>query len=99
MAVRKALQGTRLRGCILLLGCGAAALVPGSDLPAQVLQLRPVADVSLPTRFSLKNGTIHIRQKLGLTLGARMTVTFNDRFDVITAVTDSPGQASRIAGC
>lgn len=98
MAVRKALQGTRLRGCILLLGCGAATLVPGSNLPAQVVQLRPVADVSLPTRFSLKNGTIHIRQKVGLTLGARMTVTFNDRFDVITAVTYSPGYATINAG-
>jgi hypothetical protein len=98
MAVRKTGLGARLRGCILLFGCGAAALVPGSDLPAQVLTLRPVADVSLPTRFSLKNGSIHIRQRVGLTFGARMTITFNDRFDVVTAVTYSPGYASMHAG-
>jgi hypothetical protein len=98
MAVRKALQGAKLRGRILLLGCGAAALVPRFDLPAQVVQLRPVADVSLPTRFSLKNGSIHIRQKVGLTLGARMTITFNDRFDVVTAVSYSPGYATMHAG-
>jgi hypothetical protein len=98
MAVGKALQRAKLRGSVLLLGCGAAALVPGSDLPAQVLLLRPVADVSLPTRFSLKNGSIHIRQKVGLTLGARMTVTFNNRFDVITTVTYSPGYATIQAG-
>src|SRR5215207_5794169 len=98
MAVRRAPQEARLRGCILLLGCGAAALVPGSDLPAQVVQLHPTADVSLPTRFSLKNGSIHIRQKVGLTLGARMTVTFNSRFDVVTEVTYSPGYATMHAG-
>jgi hypothetical protein len=98
MAVGKSLQGTRLRDCILFLGCGTAALVPRFDLPAQVVQLRPVADVSLPTRFSLKNGSIHIRQKAGLTLGARMTVTFSDRFDVVTAVSYSPGYAKMNAG-
>jgi hypothetical protein len=69
-----------------------------SDLPAQVVQLGPVADVSLPTRFSLKNGSIHIRQKVGLTLGASMTVTFNSRFDVVTTVTYSPGYATMHAG-
>jgi hypothetical protein len=97
MAVRRAPEGATLRRCILFLGCGTAALL-ASDLPAQVVQLRPVADVSLPTRFSLKNGSIHIRQKVGLTLGARMIVIFNDRFDVVTAVTYSPGYATMHAG-
>jgi hypothetical protein len=84
----------RIRVGFLLMGC-TTALVSGwnSELQAQVVQLRPVADVSLPTRFSIRNGSIHVRQKVGLTLGARMTLTFNDRFGVVTAVTYSPGYA------
>ncbi len=78
----------------LLVGCVAVTLVAASDLPAQVVQLRPIADLSLPTRFSFKDGSIHVRQKVGLTFGARMTLTFSDRFDVVTAVSYSPGYAT-----
>jgi hypothetical protein len=63
-------------------------------LEAQVVQLRPVADVSFPTRFSFRDGSIHVRQRIGLTVGARMTLTFNDRFDMVTAVTYRPGYAT-----
>jgi len=98
MAVRKALRGARFRGCILLFGCGAAALASSSDLPAQVVQLRPIADVSFPTKFSFRDGSIHVRQKVGLIFGARMTLIFNDRFDVLTAVTYTPGYATLNAG-
>jgi hypothetical protein len=94
MAVRETLHGARFRARFLLLGCGAASLVSISDLSAQVVQLRPIADLSLPTRFSFKDGSIHVRQKVGLTFGARMTLTFSDRFDVVSAVTYSPGDAT-----
>jgi hypothetical protein len=73
----------------------SAALVFGrsSMLTAQVIQLRPVADVSLPTRVSFKNGALDVRQRIGLTLGARMTVSFSDRFQMITGVNYVPGYA------
>jgi hypothetical protein len=79
---------------VLLLGFTALMGCPPFLLQAQVVQLRPVADVSFPTRFSLRNGTIHVQQKLGLALGARMTATFNDRFAMVTAVTYRPGYAT-----
>lgn len=65
-----------------------------TELQAQVVQLRPLAHVSLPTRISMSDGVIHVRQKIGVTFGARMTVTFNDRLDVVTSITYSPGYAS-----
>jgi hypothetical protein len=36
---------------------------------------------------------LHVRQKVGVTVGARLTLIFNDRFDVVTGVTYSPGYA------
>jgi hypothetical protein len=74
----------------------AAALVsaPVSDLAAQVVQLRPLADVSFPTRFSIKGGELRVRQKVSFAVGARMTVTFNDRFDIVSTVSYSPGSAT-----
>jgi hypothetical protein len=47
----------------------------------------------MPTRISIQNGLLHLRQKVGVTVGARLTVTFNQRFDVITSVTYIPGYA------
>ncbi len=80
-------------GCSAALVCNAPAI-----LHAQVVLLRPVADISLPTRISIQNGLLHVRQKVGLSLGARMTVTFSNHFDVTTAVTYSPGYASLHGG-
>jgi hypothetical protein len=79
----------------LILGC-AAALVCGrsSELESQVVRLRPHAGLSLPTRISLQHGELHVRQKIGVTAGARLTITFNERFDVVTGVTYLPGYAT-----
>ena len=83
------------RKAFALMGCTAALVCEaGSRLQAQVVQISPLASLSLPTRISFQNGTIHLRQKIGLRFGARMTVTFNDRFDLATAVSYSPGYAT-----
>jgi hypothetical protein len=93
MAVRAALQ-TRFR-CLFLLGAGAPLIsIPAAPLQAQVVTIRPVANLSLPTKISLHDGTIHVSQKVGFRFGARMTLTFNDRFDITNAVTYSPGYAT-----
>lgn len=80
-------------GCSAALVCDAA-----SNLQAQVVLFRPVADLSLPTRISIEDGLLHVRQKFGVALGGRMTLHFNDRFDVVTAVTYSPGYATLHGG-
>jgi hypothetical protein len=79
---------------LYFLGC-AAALVSsrGSELNAQEVRLRPQAGLSLPSRISLQNGVLHVRQKIGVTVGARLTLIFNHRFDVVTGVSYSPGYA------
>ena len=83
------------RNTFVLMGCTAAMVCgAGSRLQAQVVKISPLADLSLPTRISFQNGSIHVRQKIGVTFGARMTMIFNDRFDVVTAVTYSPGYAT-----
>jgi hypothetical protein len=95
MDVCAALRQARYRTTVLLLGCGTAvAASQTSPLEAQVTQLRPFADVSFPTRFSFKDGTIHVRQKVGVSFGARLTLSFSQQFDVATTVTYSPGSAT-----
>jgi hypothetical protein len=95
MGVPATLRQARYRTSVLLLGCGVTLAAPQTSLlEAQVVQLRPYADVSFPTRFSFKDGTIHLRQKVGVRFGARMTLTFSQLFDVVTTVTYSPGSAT-----
>jgi hypothetical protein len=78
----------------VLLGCAAALLCgQGSELVAQQVQLRPQAGLYLPTRISIQNGALRVQQKVGVTVGARLTVTFNPRFDAVTSVTYLPGYA------
>jgi hypothetical protein len=57
------------------------------------VQIRTRAGLSLPTRISLQNGALNVRQKIGVSVGARMTLTFNERFAVITGITYVPGYA------
>ena len=77
---------------LLCLGCAATLVcLWGSELNSQQLKLRPHATLSLPTRVSLENGLLHVRQKIGMTLGARLIMTFNERFDVVTGIAYTPG--------
>lgn len=81
----------RAFGCLL---ASMAGLVVGSGLEAQVVELRPQAGLYLPTRISLQNGVLHVRQKIGVTVGARLSLIFSDRFDVVTGVSYIPGYAT-----
>lgn len=84
-----------IRAAAVLLGCAVALWCrPSSRLHAQQLRLRPQAGFYLPTRISIQNGVLHVRQKIGVTVGARLILTFNDRFDMVTAVTYIPGYAT-----
>jgi hypothetical protein len=59
-----------------------------------VVQFQPQAGLSLPTRFSLKSGTLHIQQKIGYKFGARLNLIFNNRLDMTTGVSYVPGYAT-----
>ena len=77
---------------LLCLGCAAGLVcLWGSELNSQQVKLRPQAALSLPTRISLQDGMLHVRQKIGMTVGARLIMTFNKRFDVVTGVAYMPG--------
>jgi len=98
MALRAKLLERRTRA-LLLLGAGiATALALGLPLQAQVVEIQPIADLSLPTRIALRDGTLHVSQKVGLRFGARMTLTFSNRFDITNAVSYSPGSATLHGG-
>jgi hypothetical protein len=71
----------------------AVAALPDSELNAQEVRLRPMAGLYLPTRISIKGRMLEARQKVGVTIGARLTLTFSQRFDVVTGVTYLPGYA------
>lgn len=94
MAIRATLLGTRVQW-LLLLGA-AAGLTSASAVPleAQQIEVRPIAKFSLPTKFSLQDGTLHVSQRVGVRFGAQMNVRLNERFDVTSAVTYSPGYAT-----
>jgi hypothetical protein len=88
-----ALPQSILRAAALLV-CGAVLICsPLSDLHAQRLEFRPMSGLYLPTRISLKGGSLDVQQKLGFRVGARLALIFSDRFDVVTAVTYIPGYA------
>ncbi|MFL5461810.1 MAG: hypothetical protein ACJ8AY_14080, partial [Gemmatimonadales bacterium] len=94
MAIRATLLGRRVRG-LLLLGA-AAGLISATAVPleAQQIEVRPITKFSLPTKFSLQDGTLHVSQRVGFRFGVQMNARFNDRFDVTSAVTYSPGYAT-----
>ena len=78
----------------LNLGCAAALVCSlGSELNAQEVELRSEAGYSLPTRISTQNRVLRVWQKIGVTVGARLTLTFSKRFNVVTRVTYVPGYA------
>ena len=70
-----------------------AGAFQASELSAQKVQLRPQAGLYLPSRISIQDRGLHIQQKIGVTIGARLTLTFNQRFAVVTGVTYMPGYA------
>ena len=92
MANRVRFLQTRVPG---LLRAGAAGIaLAAAPLQAQVVTVSPIADISIPTKFSLREGTIRVSQKVGFRFGARMTLRFSPRFDVTNSVTYSPGSAT-----
>jgi hypothetical protein len=81
-------------GFLALLVVLAMGAIQASQLSAQQVELRPHAGLYLPSRISIQHGQLHLRQKIGVTVGALLTVTFNERFDVVTGVTYIPGYAT-----
>jgi hypothetical protein len=87
-------RSSRPRFSYLFVGLLAPLVVLAvGALHAQEVQLRPQAALYLPTRISLQNGVLHVRQKISVTVGARLTLTFNEHFDMVTGVTYMPGYA------
>lgn len=72
---------------------GLWVLACGSSLQAQEVQFYQRAGFYVPTRLSLRDGSIELRQSVGIKLGAGVTIRFNPRFDLVTAVTYIPGYA------
>lgn len=77
-------------GATVLLCLPALGLGRSSELEGQEVRLRPHTGLFRPTRISTQNGVLHLQQKIGVIVGARLTLTFNDRFDVVTGVTYIP---------
>jgi hypothetical protein len=94
MAIAATLSQTRARVLLLLVAGATAIPLAAAPLPAQTIAFRPIADLSFPTKFSLRGGTLRVSQKVGFRVGARMTLVFNDRFDIVNAVSYSPGYVS-----
>jgi hypothetical protein len=85
--------GRGIRAAVIL-GCTAALVSsPSSNLNAQEVRLRPEAGFSRLTRISVQNGVLQVRQRIGVSVGARLTLVFNRRFDVVTGITYIPGFA------
>jgi hypothetical protein len=84
----------RFRRAGAVLGWAALLACSGtSPLNAQQVRLLTHAALSRPTRMSIKNGQLHVSQRIGVVVGARLIVSFNPRFDAVTGVSYSPGYA------
>ena len=82
------------RAVALLLGSAAAfVFTQPTLLHGQRAEFRTESGLYRPTKISLQGGSLHVQQKVGLRFGARLTLTFSNRFDVITGVTYIPGYA------
>jgi hypothetical protein len=79
---------------LVLLCLAALVSNPSSSLDAQQVLLRPAAGLYVPTRISVQNGVLQVRQRIGVTVGARLTIIFNQRFDLVTGITYIPGYAT-----
>jgi hypothetical protein len=97
MAIRATRLQTRVPGLLLRAGA-AATFLAAAPIQAQTVTISPIANISIPTKYSLREGTFRVSQKIGLRLGARMTLRFTDRFDVTNTVTYSPGSATLLHG-
>ena len=89
-------MATRLNLCpagAVLVRAALLACSWTSPLNAQQLWLRPHADLSLPSRMSIQNGQLHVSQRIGVAVGARLIISFNPRLDAVTGVSYSPGYA------
>jgi hypothetical protein len=84
---------SRVFGSQRVLSLLTALLTLLPQLNAQQVQLRPQARLYLPTRMSVPNGVLHVQQKVGVIIGARLTLTFSQHFDVVTGVSYLPGYA------
>jgi hypothetical protein len=85
----QALRFTLSLGFAVGLVCGWSP-----HLDAQQVQLRHHARFDMPTRISVQNGTLNVSQRIGMSLGSRLTITFNPRFALIGGVTYIPGYAT-----
>jgi hypothetical protein len=72
--------------CVFVLGSSGS-----SGLEAQEAKFGRHVGLYLPTRISTEDGVLHIRQKIGVRLGASLTLSFSDRLDVVTGITYMPG--------
>jgi hypothetical protein len=93
MAIWATCVQTRVPALLLLAGA-AATFLSAAPLQAQLVTISPIANISIPTKFSLREGTMRVSQKVGFRLGARMTLRFSPRFDITNTVTYSPGSAT-----
>jgi hypothetical protein len=80
-------------GLPALLAMLAVSALQDSELNAQDVRLRPHVGLYLPSRISVQNRVLQVQQKVGVTIGARLTLSFNERFDMVTGVTYMPGYA------
>jgi hypothetical protein len=87
MVIKSRLRAARSSAFVVtaLLGSG------NPELSAQDVQLRPQASLYLPTRISRQHGVLQVGQRVGVTVGARLTIVFNERLDLVTRVTYIPG--------
>ena len=83
-----------IRRAVVVLGmlAGFACTRPGR-LEGQRLELHPVAGLQLPTRLSLREDGLHVRQKFSPFVGAGLDVIWSSRFDLFTALRYIPGTA------
>jgi hypothetical protein len=85
--------GSRFRVAVLGLSCAIALIWSTSFVHAQEIRFRHQAGLYLPTSFSIQDGVLHVKQRVGFKVGGAVSFIFNPRFDMVAGASYIPGYA------
>ena len=83
----------KFRTAAVGLGCAIALIWGASFVHAQEIRFRHQAGLYLPTSFSIQDGVLHVKQRVGFKVGGTLSFIFNPRFDVVAGASYIPGYA------
>jgi hypothetical protein len=81
------------RATLLGLGSVTTLVLSSPFVHAQEVRFRHQAGLYLPTSFSIQDGVLHVKQRVGLKVAGAVSFIFSKRFAVVAGASYIPGYA------